>query len=74
MTTGIVSNPNQELDGYHYVQTSAAINPGNSGGPIFDSRGYVIGLVSLKGRIEGTGFGVPARVLRDFLKQAIDGK
>ncbi len=67
MTTGIVSNPDREIEGQHYIQTSAAINPGNSGGPMFDSVGHVVGLVSLKGQIEGAGFAVPAHVLRDFL-------
>ena len=68
MTTGIVSHPDRELDGQHYIQTSAVVNPGNSGGRMFDSRGRVFGLVSLKGNIEGTGFAVPAGTLRDFLK------
>jgi serine protease Do len=71
MTTGIVSNSDRELDGQRYIQTSAVVNPGNSGGPMFDSYGRVIGLVSLKGDIEGTGFAVPARVLREFLTQLI---
>lgn len=69
LTSGVVSNPDRELDGQHYIQTSAAVNPGNSGGPMFDSRGNVVGLVSLKGKIEGAGFAVPAGVLRDFLKE-----
>jgi serine protease Do len=74
MTTGIVSNPDRVFEGLHYVQTSAAVNPGNSGGPMFDSRGHVIGLVTLKGAIEGAAFAVPAKELREFLQQAIDGK
>lgn len=74
MTTGIVSNPDRELDGQHYIQSSAAVNPGNSGGPMFDSTGRVVGLISLKADIEGAGFAVPARVLREFLQRVIDGK
>jgi serine protease Do len=72
MTTGIVSNPDRELDGQHYIQTSAAVNPGNSGGPMFDSRGLVVGLVSLKANIEGAGFAVPAPVLRKFLESLLE--
>ncbi|MEZ5943612.1 MAG: trypsin-like peptidase domain-containing protein [Planctomycetaceae bacterium] len=72
MTTGIISNPDRNLDGLHFVQTTAAINPGNSGGPMFDSHGRVIGLVSLKGNIDGTGFAVPADVIRRFLKKAVE--
>lgn len=70
MTNGIVSNPDREINGVHYIQTSASINPGNSGGPMFDSRGCVIGLIELKGKIEGTGFAIPSVALRKFLIQA----
>ena len=65
MTTGIVSNPSREIEGQQFVQISAAINPGNSGGPLFNEHGLVIGLISLKGNIEGAGFAVPASVLED---------
>jgi S1-C subfamily serine protease len=68
MTTGIVSNPSRLLGGDPFLQTSAAINPGNSGGPVFDSRGIVIGMVTLKGNIEGTGFAIVAASLRQFLE------
>lgn len=68
MTTGIVSNPRRELDGQQYLQTSAAVNPGNSGGPMFDSHGAVVGIVSLKGNIEGAGFAIPATTIRQWLK------
>lgn len=74
MTTGIVSNPNREIDGQPYVQISAAVNPGNSGGPLFNENGFVIGLISLKGNIEGAGFAVPTSLLKTFLQQAVDGK
>ncbi len=69
MTTGIVSSPDREFEGQHFIQTSAAVNPGNSGGPMFDGHGHVVGMVALKGNIEGTAFAVPASVLREFLEQ-----
>ncbi len=68
MTTGIVSNPQREIDGLSFVQTDAPVNPGNSGGPMFDERGLVIGLVSQKGKLEGVGFAIPASILRQFLE------
>ena len=36
---------------------------------MFDELGRVIGMVVLKGRIEGAGFAVPADTLADFLLQ-----
>ena len=74
MTSGIVSNPERELDGQPYIQTSAAVNPGNSGGAMFDSRGLVIGMVNLKARIEGTAFAIPAKTLRQFMQDAASAK
>lgn len=71
MTTGIVSNARSELDGQPYIQTNAAVNPGISGGPMFDGNGRLIGLVSLSGNIEGTGFAVPTPVLRNFLSSLL---
>jgi S1-C subfamily serine protease len=70
MTEGIVSNPRRELDGVQFIQTNATINPGSSGGPVFNSRGLIIGLVAVKGRIESTGFAVPSSALTKFLLSA----
>lgn len=70
MTTGVVSNSNRAIDGQSFIQTSAAVNPGSSGAPMFDAKGQVIGLVSLKAQIEGAGFAIPSAQLRAFLKSA----
>lgn len=68
MTTGIISNPARELDGQPFLQTSAAVNPGCSGGPLFNARGNVIGMVTLKARIDATAFAIPRQVVVAFLE------
>lgn len=73
LTTGVVSNAQRTIEGLEYIQTSAAVNPGNSGGPMFDSRGQVIGMVSLKARLEGAAFAIPASRLRKFLETCVAG-
>ncbi len=60
-----------EIDGLGYYQLSIAINPGSSGGPVFNPRGEVVAVVTLKARNqEGIAFGVPARDLLDAVAKA----
>ncbi len=43
------------------IQTNAPVNPGNSGCPLFDSRGEVVGMVTMKlgNQFAGMGFAIP---------------
>ncbi len=69
VSEGIVSNRNRALSGYLLIQTTAPINPGNSGGPLFNQRGEVIGVTSLKIRGgESLGFAIPIHYVKDFLR------
>lgn len=45
ISDGIVSSL-REVDGGHYIQTTAAISPGSSGGGLFDENGTLIGLTT----------------------------
>ncbi len=44
------------------LQTDANVNSGNSGGPMFNDRGEVIGIITMKlaGDYEGMGFAIPS--------------
>lgn len=73
MTTGIVSSPHRDIEGVSMIQTSATINTGNSGGPMFDSTGFVIGMVAKKSiRVEGAGFAISSEEIGKFLMQYLD--
>ncbi len=48
VTVGHVSHADRRLDNQSYIQFDAAVNPGNSGGPLINSRGEVIGVVTMK--------------------------
>jgi V8-like Glu-specific endopeptidase len=54
------------IGGQTYLQTSAAVNPGNSGGPMFNLRGEVVGMVTLKAVLDNVGFAIPTNVLLEF--------
>jgi serine protease Do len=69
VSQGIVSTRTRNIEGLVYLQTDAAINPGNSGGPLFNLRGEVVGVTSLKAsRGENLGFAIPVTYVKDFLR------
>ena len=71
VSNGIISGKDRVFgDDRKMLQTNAPLNPGNSGGPLFDSNGYVVGVVTSKltstivedGKeiaLEGIAFAVP---------------
>lgn len=82
VTSGIVSGLDRtvpvDIDGdnqYDWsmdvIQTDAAINPGNSGGALFNDKGEMVGLNSLKitmNGVEGIAFSIPANEVRKDIK------
>lgn len=60
------------------LQTDAAVNPGNSGGPLLDSRGRVVGVITLRpdeadGRqVSGLSLAIPANSVRAVIGQLED--
>jgi serine protease Do len=69
VSQGIVSTRTRNIEGLVYLQTDAAINPGNSGGPLFNLRGEVVGVTSLKAsRGENLGFAIPVTYVKDFVR------
>ncbi len=72
VTEGIVSSPNQPMQGRNYVQTDAAVNPGNSGGPMLNEDGYLVGVTTSKfTQADNVGFGIKHT---DVIKQINDYK
>jgi serine protease Do len=78
VTSGIVSAKNRDIMESpfdDYIQTDAAINHGNSGGPLFNMRGYVIGVdtalysTEANGGSVGLGFAIPGNDVQYVVDQ-----
>lgn len=71
VTCGIVSGLHRQVRANlveDYIQVDAAVNPGNSGGPILNTRGEVIGIVSLGVfPANNIGFAIPTNLVAPFL-------
>ncbi len=83
VTVGVISALNRELEDSSIVkmiQTDAAINSGNSGGGMFNTRGELIGIPSLKfsssgsrgvASIEGIAMAIPMDVVQPVVNSLI---
>ncbi len=81
MTVGILSATGREVEGsiVKMMQTDAAINAGNSGGGLFNTKGELIGIPSMKfvsstleTSIEGIGMCIPINVVKPIVASIIE--
>ncbi|WP_439625022.1 trypsin-like peptidase domain-containing protein [Gemmata sp.] len=70
ISDGLVSAAARKLDGRTYLQHTSAVNPGNSGGPLVDEYGRVVGIVTLKAKLDNVSFAVPVETLRGLFPEA----
>ena len=86
LTFGVISNPiismseDTDDDGvkdfnFIYIQHDVAINPGNSGGGLFNLKGELIGINTLKltsDYVDNMGFSVPSNILKTLAEDYIE--
>jgi len=81
VTVGVLSATGREVQGslVRMMQTDAAINSGNSGGGLFNTRGELIGIPSMKfistspsNSIEGIGMAIPINVAKPIVASIIE--
>ncbi|MBF0553863.1 MAG: trypsin-like peptidase domain-containing protein [Nitrospirae bacterium] len=73
ISRGIISAKVTTPERVRMYQTDATINPGNSGGPMFNDKGYVIGINSLKivkKDVQGIGWAIQVDELVPELRMA----
>ena len=80
VTVGVLSATGREVEGsvVKMMQTDAAINAGNSGGGLFNTKGELIGIPSMKfvsaspdNSIEGIGMAIPINIAKPIVASII---
>ena len=66
--TGIVSGVHRREPYPVMIQTSVAVAPGNSGSPLFNSKGEVIGIISIKGaeHVRNISLAIPVKHMQEL--------
>ena len=69
MSVGVISGPVRMMNGYPYLQTTAAISEGSSGGPLLNEAGEVVGVTTLT-HVDGQNlnFAIPASLVRKLVE------
>jgi S1-C subfamily serine protease len=72
LTTGVISSRTGHQGDVSQYQISVPLQSGNSGGPLFDRKGSVIGIVSVKNQgAENIGYAIKASYVRNLMESAI---
>ncbi len=70
VSSGIVSNAREVVNGVPYLQIDAPLNPGNSGGPVINREGEVVGInTMIIQNSNNIGFSLPVQ----FLEESLNG-
>lgn len=70
VSSGIISNAREVMNGVPYLQIDAPLNPGNSGGPVVNREGEVVGInTMIIQNSNSIGFSLPVQ----FLLESLDG-
>ena len=68
ISQGIVSAAKRMIQNKPYLQHTAAVNPGNSGGPLIDEKCRLVGIVTLKAKLDKVSFAIPVGRVREIFK------
>ncbi len=77
MNLGILSRPGRSFPdsaGYEFIQTDAGAYAGGSGGPLLNSKGHVIGMITMASERGNMGFATPINVIKRLIPRLINGE
>jgi S1-C subfamily serine protease len=77
MNLGIISRPGRSFPdsaSYEFIQTDAGAYPGGSGGPLLNSKGHVIGMITMASERGNMGFATPINVIKRLIPRLMNGE
>jgi serine protease Do len=77
MNLGIISRSGRSYPdsaSYEFIQTDAGAYPGGSGGPLLNSKGDVIGMITMASERGNMGFATPINVIKRILPRLANGE
>jgi serine protease Do len=77
MNLGIISRSGRSYPNsasYEFIQTDAGAYPGGSGGPLLNSKGHVIGMITMASERGNMGFATPMNVIKRVLPRLANGE
>src|SRR6185295_3156424 len=77
MNLGIVSRSGRSYPdsaSYDFIQTDAGAYPGGSGGPLLNSKGHVIGMITMAAERGNMGFATPINAIKRILPRLVKGE
>jgi serine protease Do len=76
MNLGIVSRAGRSYPdsaSFEFIQTDAGGYPGGSGGPLLNSKGHVIGMITMASERGNMGFATPINVIKQMIPRLASG-
>ncbi|MGE5301688.1 MAG: S1C family serine protease [Alphaproteobacteria bacterium] len=76
MSLGVISRSGRtysESASYEFIQTDAGAYAGGSGGPLLNSKGHVIGMITMASERGNMGFATPINVIRKMIPRLLNG-
>jgi serine protease Do len=77
MNLGIISRPGKtypDSASYEMIQTDAGAYAGGSGGPLLNSKGHVIGMITMASERGNMGFATPINVIKRIIPRLMGGE
>ena len=75
IVNGLISDKNRMVDGIEYIMSSVLVTNGNSGGPLFNSNGFVVGMITMSTPdVAMMNYALPSKAINLYLSRVKNTK